>query len=257
MMPIESRAAVVSADDLPMQPVPGTTVTYRVPIDRARCGCQNLIQRVLHYGAGTSPVMQNGVSEDVMYVVAGSGEAIVGGQAHTLTPSTGLLVPSGVPYRIHNPGSAALEIVSVLSPQPEYPESVSPSPEARPVGKLTVHESEEEPLPAGDDRYFKLMIDPRYGCKYVTQFVGFIDKSRAPFHTHTYEEVIYILGGRGTLHIEHGDFPIRAGSSVYLPPGTLHCLENASAETLRLLGVFCPAGSPVDRKDEFKMLGRR
>ncbi|MEK7277930.1 MAG: cupin domain-containing protein [Chloroflexota bacterium] len=92
------------------------------------------------------------------------------------------------------------------------------------------------------------MIDPRYGCKYLTQFVGFIEKSRAPYHTHTYEEVIYILGGRGIVHIEDGDFPIRAGSSIYLSPGTSHCLENAGAETLRLLGVFCPAGSPADKK---------
>ena len=250
MTPIESRAAVVSADDLPMQPVPGTNVTYRVPIDRVRCGCRNLIQRVFHYGAGSSPEMQNGVSEDVMYVVAGSGEAIVGGQTYALTPSMGLLAPPGVSYRIHNPGLDTLEIVSVLSPQPEYPESVSPSPQARPIGKLTVHESEEEPLPAGDDRYFKLMIDPRYGCKYVTQFIGFIEKSRAPFHAHTYEEVIYILGGEGLVHIEDGDYSIRAGSSIYLPPGTRHCLENTSAETLRLLGVFCPAGSPADRSEE-------
>lgn len=233
-----------------MQPVPGTNAIYRVAIDRATTGCQNLIQGVFRYAAGTSPEMKNDVSEDVIFVVAGFGEAIVGEQACTLTPSTGLLVPPSAPYRIRNPGPNALELVSVLSPQPDHPESVSPSPKARPIGKLTVHESAEQPLPAGDDRYFKLMIDPRYGCRYVTQFVGFIEKSRAPFHTHTYEEVIYILGGEGIVHIDDGDFPIRAGSSIYLPPGTPHCLENAGAETLRLLGVFCPAGSPADKKEE-------
>jgi len=232
-----------------MQPMPGANATFRVPIDRASAGCRNLIQRVFRYGVGTSLEMKNEVSEDVIFVVAGFGESIVGGRSYALTPSTGLLVPPGTPYRIHNPGPNALEWVSVLSPQPEHPESVSPSPKAQPIAKLTVHESEEKPLPAGDDRYFKLMIDPRCGCKYVTQFIGFIDKSRAPFHTHTYEEVIYILGGEGIVHIEDSHFTIRAGSSIYLPPGTLHCLENAGAETLRLLGVFCPAGSPADKKE--------
>jgi len=233
-----------------MQPVSGANATYRIPIDRAGAGCQNLIQRVFRYGVGTSPEMKNEVSEDVIFVVAGFGEAIVGGRSYALTPSTGLLVPPGVPYRVHNPGPNALEWVSVLSPQPGHPASVPPSPKAQPIAKLTVHESEEKPLPAGDDRYFKLMIDPRCGCKYVTQFIGFIDKSRAPFHTHTYEEVIYVLGGEGIVHIDHSHFPIRAGSSIYLPPGTSHCLENASAETLRLLGVFCPAGSPASKKEE-------
>jgi mannose-6-phosphate isomerase-like protein (cupin superfamily) len=243
------RPTVISADELPMRPVPGANAAYRIPIDRSQSGCQNLIQRVFRYEAGISPERVNPASEDVIFVVSGSGEAIVGGQTCALAPSTGLLVPSGTPYHLRNPGPEPLELVSVLSPQPGHEASVPPSPNARPIDKLAVHESEERPLPAGDDRYFKLMIDPRYGCKYVTQFVGFIEKSRAPFHTHTYEEAIYILGGEGIVHIEDRQHPIRAGSSIYLPPGTPHCLENAGPQTLRLLGVFCPAGSPADKKE--------
>lgn len=246
----DRRPAVVSAEDVPMEPVPGANGTYRVTINRERTGCHNLVQRVFRYDSGTSPEMQNDDSEDVIYVVSGAGEATIGDQTVELRPSTGLLVPAGVAYSFHNPGPQPLELVSVLSPQPGHPASVPPSDQAQPVGKLTVHESEEEELPAGGDRYFKLMIDPRYGAKYVTQFIGFIDKSRAPDHTHPYEEVIYILGGEGIVHIEDGDYPIRPGTSIYLPPRVSHCLENASPETLRLLGVFCPAGSPADNKED-------
>ena len=95
-----------------------------------------------------------------------------------------------------------------------------------------------------------MLIDPKHGARSVTQFVGFIDRSRAPLHTHTYEEAIYILEGDGIVHVagpEPFDEPIRPGSSIFLPPGTPHCLENASPGVLKLLGVFSPPGSPGPR----------
>ena len=232
-----------------MQPLAGCNATFRMPINRETSGCHNLVQRVFRYETGTSPQMLNEHSDDVVYVASGSGEAKVGDERYALTTATGLLVPAGVPYSFHNDGPDVLELVSVVSPQPEFPGSIEPSPETQPPGKLTVHESEEEELPAGEDRYFKLMIDPRYGSKYVTQFVGFIDKSHAPNHTHTYEEAIYILSGEGIVHIEGSQYSISAGSSVYLPYGVSHCLENAGSEKLTLLGVFCPAGSPAKKRE--------
>ena len=98
------------------------------------------------------------------------------------------------------------------------------------------------------DRWFRLMVDPSHGSHYVTQFVGYIARSRAPEHVHTYEEVIYIVDGDGVVHI--GDsHPLRPGTSVYLPPGTPHCLENPhDDQVLALVGVFCPAGSPKERQ---------
>jgi mannose-6-phosphate isomerase-like protein (cupin superfamily) len=238
---------VIAPDAVPTLAVPGAKASYRIPIDRENAGCQNLIQRIFRYEAGTSPEMKNNFSEEVLYVVSGAGQATIDGHTVALIPSTSVLIPPRVTYVIHNPGPEPLEFVSVLSPQPDRPGSVPTSPETQPVGQLALHESQEAPIPAGPDRYFKLMIDPRYGAQYVTQFIGFIEKSRAPLHVHTYEEVIYILGGQGQVHIDDGVFPMSAGTSIYLPPGTPHCLENTSPETLSLLGVFCPAGSPANR----------
>ena len=86
--------------------------------------------------------------------------------------------------------------------------------------------------------YLKLLIGPEHGARNVTQFVGFIERSMAPPHTHTYEEAIYILAGEGIVHI--GDDrreDIGPGTSIFLPPGTPHCLENRSQRTLKLLGA--------------------
>ena len=67
---------------------------------------------------------------------------------------------------------------------------------------------------------------------------------------HTYDEVIYILEGEGVVHHGNLQTKIKKGSSIYLPPGTIHRLENKNKDVeLQLLGVFCPAGSPAD-KDE-------
>jgi quercetin dioxygenase-like cupin family protein len=49
------------------------------------------------------------------------------------------------------------------------------------------------------------------------------------------------------VHIDHRSIPIRAGSSIFLPPGVPHCLENVSEGVLRLLGVFSPPGSPANK----------
>ena len=80
--------------------------------------------------------------------------------------------------------------------------------------------------------------------------MGIIEKSQAPFHTHTYEEVIYVLSGEGIVHIGNESRDIKDGACVYLSPGTPHCLENPGTEPLRLLGVFCPAGDPDSHEDQ-------
>lgn len=237
----ERRSHVVGEGDLPMAPLPEGGGSFRVAID-ASAGCRNLLQRVLRIEPGRTGEMQQETSEDVLYLAEGEARALIGDGKLDLRPGTGALIPPGVPYAFENPGPGEAVLVSVLAPQPGEGEPLEPGGEA-----ASVREADEEPLPAGQDRTFKLMIDPRYGSRTVTQFVGFIDRSRAPFHTHTYEEAIYILEGEGLVHVEDGEIPIAKGSSVFLSPGTPHCLENRSEGVLRLLGVFSPPGSPADK----------
>ncbi len=89
------------------------------------------------------------------------------------------------------------------------------------------------------------MVDKELGCQQVTQFVGWIPPSSAPFHYHTYEEVIFILDGHGTLHVEDDVCGFERGSSIYLAAGVRHCLENPGPAPVRVLGVFYPSGSPA------------
>ncbi len=261
------RAAVVHEHDLEMRPFPTEqgAASHREPIDETT-DCRQLIQRVIALDPNTRTAqILHEESEDVLYVARGIVRADVGGVENDMKPGAALYVPPGTGYHLATAEGPGV-LVSVLSPQPARThEMVGAGAEAGAgwgmAGRSTgpdlpggsrpamTGEEDQDPLPAGDDRFFKLLIDPRFGCRHVTQFVGFIERSRAPYHTHTYEEVIYILGGDGIVHIDDRHVAVHAGTSIFLPPGVPHCLENAGDATLKLLGVFSPAGSPADHAD--------
>ena len=246
----ERTKYVITAEQLPMQTGPELGISWRVPINRS-VGCRNLEQRIFCYGSGSKLEMSHDGSEDIMYVVAGQGRVAIDGNVYPLEPGIGILAPPASRYSIENRGERDLLLVSVLSPQPGQPVPGAAECEVAPLNEYTVDEAEQETLLTGD-RWFKLLVNPRMGCQNVTQFVGFIPRGRAPFHTHTYEEVIYIIEGAGVVHIGADDFPIKAGSSVYLPPLLPHSLENTGNDPIRLLGVFCPAGDPSSKESADK-----
>ena len=95
------------------------------------------------------------------------------------------------------------------------------------------------------DRKFRVLFGPGNGCAAATQFLGEIPPGRAPLHSHTYDEVVLVLAGEGVLHAGPPEHPIAPGTCVHLPPGQQHCLENTGPDTLRVLGVFHPGGSPA------------
>jgi mannose-6-phosphate isomerase-like protein (cupin superfamily) len=53
--------------------------------------------------------------------------------------------------------------------------------------------------------------------------------------------------GEGVLHLGGRATPIAPASCIHLPPLQEHCLENAGGGTMRVLGVFHPAGDPASR----------
>lgn len=249
----DPKPSVIAPDQRGWDDLPGGAGRVSVRIDLELTGAPRLVQRVLEIDKGATLDQHHDVSEDVLYVVSGRGELSYDDHAVPLRAGIGAFVEADAPYRIR--ADEALTMVSVLSPPPGLPDNAEAAADVDETAQPWVHESDEEIIAAGDDesrdlmdRYFKLMVDPRHGAHYVTQFIGFIERSKAPPHVHTYDEVVYILDGEGKVHISDGTYPIGPGNSIYLPPGTSHCLENPDDRPLALLGVFCPAGSPKARK---------
>jgi mannose-6-phosphate isomerase-like protein (cupin superfamily) len=222
---------------------------FRRPISRAH-GAREIAQTVSVYRGGCAPARINPRGDEVHYVVSGEGFCWIDGGRHELKTGTAFYIPAGAAYAIENTRADELKIVAVSCPEDDGsriadPESIAVRGQAlAPPRRLTMHESEARAIPTGD-REFKLLIDQSFGCALVTQFIGFIPPSRAPQHHHPYEEAIYILEGKGIIRAGAEACEFAPGTSIYLPIGTKHCLENPFPEPVRLLGVFYPSGSPA------------
>lgn len=214
-------------------------------------GAHHIAQRVNEYAPGRSPAIVNPQAEEVLYVVNGRGICRVDGAPHDLESRFGIFIPAGAVYSWENAGPEKLLVVGVCCPEDDQRRIAEDVPRSAlstqhsALSNLVVREQDREPMRAGKDRKFWLLVDQDRGCRQITQFVGFIPPSKAPFHYHTYEEAIYILEGAGIVHTENASCEYGPGTCIYLPIGVRHCLENPGPEPVRLLGVFYPSGSPA------------
>lgn len=216
-------------------------------------GAEAITLRVLECGPGSSPSLRNQVCDEVLYVLEGEGVLFLDGEPHRVGPETGLYLRPGVCLSIRNPGPAPLTLLSSQCPDPGSSLSFEPAPTlsardaSAPSRAPVVRFSERETQVAGDDRWYRILIDQEVGSAKVTQFIGAIPPGRAPDHFHEYEEVLCILTGSGRVWAGETCAPIERGSCVFLPRRQPHCVENTGREELRLLGIFYPAGNPAVR----------
>jgi mannose-6-phosphate isomerase-like protein (cupin superfamily) len=217
------------------------TAETRVTLDSSK-GSDRLEQRVIRFAPGRSRPQELVELQGLLYVVSGSGSLEVGGETFELEPESGAYLRPGETFVIDNPGPDVLVTVLVTT---WLPNGMLPTPDPR-----VVRYRDRPPLPAGKDREFRYLVHRDTGSPDVTQFIGTIPPGRAPHHSHVYDEVIYVLDGRGTVHVEGRQFPIEQGSCLHLPPLLEHALENEGDSPMRVLGVFHPSGDPASRAYE-------
>jgi mannose-6-phosphate isomerase-like protein (cupin superfamily) len=203
-------------------------------------GADAISLRVLEFGQGESPVLSNDESDEVLYVLDGSGTVVIDGDAYEVGPETGIYIRPGQSWSVDNRGPDVVRIVSSQCPELSPATSATESP--------IVRLADRRALPTAD-RWYRVLVDQDMGSEQVTQFVGSIPPGRAPDHFHEYEEVLFILRGEGRMWAGEDNTPIGPGSCIYLPRRQVHCVENTGTGELRLLGVFYPAGSPAVRYD--------
>lgn len=230
----------VAGRDVPGRRERGDTADVRVTIDRS-AGCERLEQRIMRFATGRSTSRGDENRQELLYVESGRGTLLLDGARHALEPDMGAFVAAGERYEIENEGPEELVLVSVLAPQESDPG------EPR---RVTVRYADRPALPASPNREFRFLVDHEAGCHDVTQFVGLIPPGRAPLHSHTYDEIVYVIEGKGILHMNERESPLGPSSCVHLPPLHEHSLENTGARPMRVLGVFHPAGDPASRASE-------
>jgi mannose-6-phosphate isomerase-like protein (cupin superfamily) len=211
-----------------------------VTIGRAH-GSGTLEQRVVRFAPGTSMPEELVGEQAVIYVVAGAARLLVGDETVELEPDTGAYVAAGEAYRVENPGPEELVAVIVTAAQERS---------ARPDGQRAARFPDRPVLAASRDRTFRYLVDSEVGCRDVTQFLGLIAPGREEIHSHTYDEVLYVVEGEGLLHVGEESTPIGPGTCIHLPPRIEHIIENSGETQMRVLGVFHPAGDPAGRADD-------
>jgi len=238
--------------------VQGTLHVWR-QVGRAT-GAHAISLSVMEFAPGTSPAMQNGDCDQLLYLLneevgaRGNGWlANIDGRSYEISADSGIYIRPKQTFAINNRSSDRLTIISSQCPDPDRAPQFIDEPAIQSVaesgnGSAIVRLSDQKAQPTAD-RWYRVLIDERVGSTQVTQFVGSIPPGRAPDHFHQYEEVLFILRGEGRMWAGESNTAIAAGSCIYLPKGQVHCVENTGAGELRLLGVFYPAGSPSVRYD--------
>jgi mannose-6-phosphate isomerase-like protein (cupin superfamily) len=69
-------------------------------------------------------------------------------------------------------------------------------------------------------------------------------------HKHEQAEVYHILSGTGTVTISGSAYPVRPGSTVFIPGGVEHVARNTGGDLLRIFYVF-PSDAFSDINYEF------
>jgi mannose-6-phosphate isomerase-like protein (cupin superfamily) len=200
-------------------------------------GARAISLRVLELPAGERATLRNETSDEVLYVLAGSGSA----GSFALAPDVGLYLPPATSLEV-----AATEDLTLVSSR--CPDDGATLEGYEPgSGQPFAVAMRDRPVQRTGDRWYREIINADDGSTQVTQFVGGIPPGRAPDHYHLYEEVIVILDGVGRMWAGPSHTPIESGSCIFLPHGQVHCVENRGSGEMRLLGVFYPAGSPAVR----------
>jgi mannose-6-phosphate isomerase-like protein (cupin superfamily) len=196
-----------------------------------------LVRRQITLAPGSLLRGLAGPGGELWFMITGAGRMDAGTlRGAAVGAATGCWIPPGAEYRLAAEEDILLDAVSLPAPP-----ATAPTAAGQPrLSELAACEVERT-----GDRRFRVLLGPGRGCEAATQFVGEIPPGRAPEHSHPYDEVVLVLEGEGVAHAAGSDRALAPGTSVHLPRGLPHCLENTGQRTLVVLGVFHPGGSPA------------
>jgi len=64
------------------------------------------------------------------------------------------------------------------------------------------------------------------------------ESRRGPHQHSDHEECIFVLSGKGTTFADSGEYPLKPGDTLLIPPGEKHVTRNTGSEPLLLLCFF-------------------
>lgn len=95
--------------------LPKRNVYVHIGAEAYKSGCLTVGKTVVEPHVEMDPHTHN-EEEEIIYVVKGSGIAIVGGSEESLAPDTAVVFPKGVEHVVKNTGDQPLEFVFIFTP---------------------------------------------------------------------------------------------------------------------------------------------
>ena len=92
----------------------------------------------------------------------------------------------------------------------------------------------------------KVAPEAKSGKVSVAQFVLEPGRSSGMSFNHRSQEVFWVAGGSGRVHLGSDVLSVSPGSVVFIPPGAVHAIEADASSTLTFLAISTPAFTPED-----------
>lgn len=73
---------------------------------------------------------------------------------------------------------------------------------------------------------------------------------QVPWHNQEQEEIYFILEGEGEMCLGEEKQILKAGQTIFIPPGEYHQLTNLSKSPLKMIYVYGPAGDVAHWRQE-------
>ena len=89
----------------------------------------------------------------------------------------------------------------------------------------------------------QVLIGEKEGwADYVMRRFSLSKGGYAPYHTHPWPHITYVLEGEGILHLDGKDYPLTAGSTSYVPSNMIHQIKATKDSHLVFLCIVPPQG---------------
>jgi quercetin dioxygenase-like cupin family protein len=121
------------------------------------------------------------------------------------------------------------------------------------AGVISLHDVDPVELPMGS--WSRLLVTQRTVTGNVSTMGYSVFKPGlvAADLSHSVEELAFVIGGRGAVRLEDGQFEVRAGQALFIPARTWHTVVNDGDVDLVMVFSFpSPDYPPTERREPRK-----
>lgn len=104
------------------------------------------------------------------------------------------------------------------------------------VKPIIDHQQNEVQTQGADRVRMRMLLGPDQGaCKFHMRHFEVQPGGHTPHHQHDFEHEVLIIGGQGLARGQEGDYRLKAGDVVWIPPNEMHQFQNTGSEPLEFI----------------------